>query len=229
MNGIIHHENINPDKIILTKISSNNDILDAKFIHKITKRQVLIKTPLCSAINGINRYSELKYKSYSCNEFMEDFYLTIENEPLLGIESQEYYSNSPLEINEFFNDMEAIDQKMLKLGIYQQSMILLHKYRVPGLDFNKIKYHSCVNRYNEYIKDYESHSQINVRINKKIDGSPDIILYDKSNKHIKISSWEELNKIIKKNDYIQLICRPKPFFIKNECYGVIMEGLIIYL
>jgi hypothetical protein len=229
MNGIIHHENINPDKIILTKISSDNDILDAKFIHKITKRPVLIKTPLCSAINGIKKYAELKYKSYSCNKFMEDFYLTIENEPLLGIESEEYYPDSPYEINEFFNDMAAIDKKMLKLGVYQESMILPYIYRIPGLDFNKIKYHSCVNWYNECVKDYEPHRQINIRINKKIDGSPDIILYDKSNKHTKISSWEELNAVIKETDYIRVICCPAPFFIKNECYGVIMEGFIIYL
>jgi hypothetical protein len=79
------------------------------------------------------------------------------------------------------------------------------------------------------VKDYEPHCQINIRINQKIDGSPDITLYDKSNNHIKILSWEELDDMIKKNDYIRFICCPSPFFIKNECYGVIMEGLIIYL
>jgi len=35
--------------------------------------------------------------------------------------------------------------------------------------------------------------------------------------------------VIKETDYIRVICCLKPFFIKNECYGVIMEGFIIYL
>jgi len=204
MSAIVTVENLKIENVIITDLKPNQKKqLSASILNKLTNSALFIETPYLINPFGVSFYDSggLKdeQKSYS-----------------ISLKSVGGNGESPEKIQALFDFFKQLDEKVIQYGIKNSEKIFKKKY-----DETLVKAF-----YNAGIKPSQSDpnggfypDKISLKIMKKEDFSPDLLVFKDSQQPLNLTSWEELQNLIVKGTPVKAIIQPK-FYIVNGKFGV---------
>jgi len=204
MSAIVTIDKIDINNIIITDLKLNQKKqLTAGILNRVTSSALFIETPYLINPFGVSSYDSggLKdeQKSYS-----------------LALKAAGGNNENPENVKIFFDFFKQLDDKVIQYGITNSEKIFKKKY-----DENLVRAF-----YNNGIKPSPMGpdgtpypDKISVKIMKKEDFSPDILVFKDSQLPLDVGSWEELQTSILKGTAVKCIIQPK-FYVVNGKFGV---------
>ena len=214
MQAVVHYNSFNPDNIIFTAPKANkNKGLSAAIINNLTKSSLYMETPYCLAPFGLSFYDPTN----GADESKKNWSLSIKASPG-SLESSE-------NVNHFFDSVRAIDEKMIDWGLEHSQLIFKKAYKPNQRSIVEALYKRCVKP--SVGKDGTVYpDKMDIKINKKEDGSPDILVYKDSPEPVNLSSWSEFQELITKGMPVKVIAQFKIFIIPGS-YGMTLRAVQI--
>ena len=130
------------------------------------------------------------------------------------------------DINNLFNYLKQLDEKAIDFAILNSQTIFKKKYEASqrGILVDLL-YNRCVKP--SVGKDGTVYpDKMDIKINKKEDGSPDILVYKDSPEPVNLSSWSEFQELITKGMPVKVIAQFKIFIIPGS-YGMTLRAVQI--
>lgn len=204
MSAIVTIDKLDINNVIITDLKLNQKKqLTAGIINGKTNSALFIETPYLINPFGVSAYDsgglKEEQKSYS-----------------LSLKATGGSNESPENVKTFFDFFKKLDDKVVQYGITNSEKIFKKKY-----DETLVRAF-----YNTGIKpsplgpDGTPYpDKISVKIMKKEDFSPDLLVFKDGQHPLEINSWEELQNNILKGTAVKCIIQPK-FYIVNGKFGV---------
>ena len=204
MSAIVTISKLDINDVIITDLKLNQKKqLTAGIINGKTNSALFIETPYLINPFGISAYDsgglKEEQKSYS-----------------LALKAVGGNGENPENVKIFFDFFKDLDNKVVQYGIINSEKIFKKKY-----DENLVRAF-----YNQAVKpsplgpDGTAYpDKISVKINKKEDFSPDLLVFKDSQNPLDVSTWEDLQNNVLKGTAVKCIIQPK-FYIVNGKFGV---------
>jgi len=202
--AIVTIDKLDINNVIITDLKLNQKKqLTAGIINGKTNSALFIETPYL-----INPFGVSAYDSGGLKEEQKSYSLSLK---AVGGSNE-----TPENVKKFFDFFKQLDDKVVQYGITNSEKIFKKKYdeTLVRAFFNTGIKPSPLGPDGTPYPD-----KISVKINKKEDFSPDLLIFKDSQHPLEIHSWEELQNNILKGTAVKCIIQPK-FYIVNGKFGI---------
>ena len=214
MDSVVLYNKLSVEDVILTTPKPNkNKGLSAAIINGKTKASLYVEAPYCKSPFGVSVYDPTN----GADETKKSWSLTMMAAPGAN-ESEE-------NVKVFHELLKSIDEKMIDWGIEHSALIFKKAYKPSQRGIVEALYKRCVKP--SVGKDGTVYpDKMDIKINKKEDGSPDILVYKDSPEPVNLSSWSEFQELITKGMPVKVIAQFKIFIIPGS-YGMTLRAVQI--
>jgi hypothetical protein len=211
MQSVINSNNIKDVKdIILTtpKPNSATKNLSAAILNGLSKTGLYIEIPYTIAPFGVSAYDPNKTSDESKKSFTLSLKATAGN------------GDDQAKVDHLFKIMREIENAMIDWGIQHSQLIFKKKYDPTPAHKGIVEalYKKCIKQ--SVGKDGTVYpDRFDVKIMKKEDGSPDILVFKNSPNPLEIKSFAELESLVTKGMAVKAIIQPRIYFMPGS-YGM---------
>lgn len=205
MQGVLKTNDLDIETTIITQPKLNkNKQLTAAIINSKTRSALYIETPYLINPFGLSAYDggkDIKEEAKSWS---------------LVLKAQGSQNDSAEEITALFNYFKALDEKTIDYGLEHSQTIFKKKYdesqRAILVD---LLYNRCVKP--SVGGDGTVYpDKITLKVMKKLDMSPDVLLFKDTSEPLSIGTWDELQNSIPKGVPLKAIIQPRLYFVNGK-------------
>jgi hypothetical protein len=205
MQGVLTTNDLDIETTIITQPKLNkNKQLTAAVINSKTRSALYIETPYLINPFGLSAYDggkDIKEEAKSWS---------------LVLKAQGSQNDSAEEITALFNYFKALDEKTIDYGLEHSQTIFKKKYdesqRAILVD---LLYNRCVKP--SVGGDGTVYpDKITLKVMKKLDMSPDVLVFKDSADPLSIGTWDDLQSSIPKGVPLKAIIQPRLYFVNGK-------------
>jgi len=209
--SVAHFKSFSLDNVFLiTPKPNNHKGLNAAIINNAAKGSLLIESPFLFSQFGLSFFDA----SNGTDETKKKWSISVNASPNV-IEKEE-------DITQFFDLARAIDEKLIDYGLEHSQLLFKKSYKPSQRDVVEALFKKCVKP--SVGKDGKVYAdKIDIKLNKKPDGTPDLLVFKENNEPLSFASYDDLKTFVGERVCLKIILQFKIYIMPNS-YGITLLG-----